>query len=167
MAQTDQNTSARSPLWMRWALGLSLALNLLVVGLAVGAAFRIGDVRMLRPPPPSASNAMFRELPRKARKQFTEDVRAAEGLRPIRRRDEADEIAAAMRAVPFDAARMGAVLEGYASARQAWQQAINRAWVARLSDMTDAERASLSDRMQSWSKRRSERHKSRQDGARD
>ena len=121
MSDRDQPRQGRCPRWMRVLLGVSLALNLLVAGLAAGAALRHGRAGGMHAAPHSLAGAMIRELPpqdRRALSALARDdlARDGHGDRRARRRAEAAAVTGALRAVPFDAAALRAVLEGTAEA---------------------------------------------------
>ena len=63
----------RSPLWMRVLLGVSLALNLAVIGLAVGASFRL--LGPDGPLPHTFGGALIRALPAEDRHEIGQRAR--------------------------------------------------------------------------------------------
>lgn len=143
--QTELKPTRTVP-WQRILLGVSLALNLLVVGLVGGAAFRLGGPeRMHRAPPIGAM--LFRELPREDRRALRTHAFAPRPEREARRLADAEAIDAALRARPFDPARIESFLREQAQRRQAREQDMHRAWLARITAMTDEERAAYADRL--------------------
>ena len=53
MTETLEPPKPRTPKWVRVLLALSLALNLLIIGLVGGAMVRFGGSDGMRPPPRS------------------------------------------------------------------------------------------------------------------
>lgn len=137
----------RARTWVRILLGVSLALNLAVIGLAIGAAVRFGGPDGAHRPSPPMGAILYRELPREDRKALRGRAFGSREEHAAKRRDEAVAIDAALRAVPFDAAALGAFLDRQARDREAFQSAVQEAWLARVSGMSDAERAAYADRL--------------------
>lgn len=134
--------------WLRVALAVSLTLNLLVVGLVVGAAMRFGGPDGGHKPPPSMGAALYRELPRDDRKAVRAAMKSAHGQRKSDRATEAQRLGDALRAQPFDAAAVQAVMAVQAQARADWQGGVQQAWLARVAAMSDAERIDYANRLQ-------------------
>lgn len=153
MSDRDQPRQGRCPRWMRVLLGVSLALNLLVAGLAAGAALRHGRAGGMHAAPHSLAGAMIRELPpqdRRALSALARDdlARDGHGDRRARRRAEAAAVTGALRAVPFDAAALRAVLDDQTRRRAAVQGELREFWLARVAAMSDAGRADYADRVE-------------------
>ncbi|MGD9864339.1 MAG: periplasmic heavy metal sensor [Pseudodonghicola sp.] len=147
MTDTDRKPPRMRP-WLRVLLGVSLALNLLVAGLAVGAAIRFGGgPERVRPPMPLGA-LLYRELPREDRKTLRDRNLGAREERAARRRADAEELNAALRAVPFDQARIEAFLTRDAARQAGLEEAMRHAWLARVAAMSDADRAAYADRLQ-------------------
>ncbi|WP_417679094.1 periplasmic heavy metal sensor [Pseudodonghicola sp.] len=158
MTETDTNRKPpRMRPWLRLLLGVSLALNLAVAGLAVGAAIRFGDrPDRVRPPMPLGA-LMFRELPREDRKMLRDRDRETREGRDARRRAEAAELDAALRAVPFDPTPLEAFIARDAARQADFADAMRNAWLTRVKAMTEAERAQYADRLQEALQRQDER----------
>ncbi|MFV0514898.1 MAG: periplasmic heavy metal sensor [Jhaorihella sp.] len=153
MSDRDQPRQGRCPRWMRVLLGLSLALNLLVAGLAAGAALRYGRAGEMHQPPRSLAGAMIRELPqqdRRALRALARDdlARDGNGGYRARRRAEASAVADALRAVPFDTAILRSLLDDQNRRRAAIRDELREAWLARVAAMGDTERAAYADRVE-------------------
>lgn len=148
MSTEAENGTPRRRIWLRILLGASLALNLLVVGLAIGAALRFGGPDGARRPPPSMGATLYREMSRADRKAFRAAMHDAPRDRQENRRAEAKRLGAVLRATPFDAGAVLAVLADQAQHRAQWQSAVNEAWLARVAAMTDAERAAYATRLE-------------------
>lgn len=146
MTDVTDRKPPRMRLWLRIVLGVSLALNLAVVGLGLGAAIRFGGPDRARPPLPLGA-MLYRELPREDRRALRDDRLGTRPERAERRRAEAVELDAALRAVPFDPARVGDFLAAQSRQRNELEQALRAAWLARVSKMSDSARAAYADRL--------------------
>ena len=142
---TNRKPSRVRP-WLRIVLGVSLALNLAVAGLALGAAIRFGGPDRARPPLPLGA-VLYRELPREDRRALRDDRLGTRPERAERRRAEAAQLDAALRAVPFDPTSIEAFLEAQSRQRNALEQALRAAWLTRVSEMSDTARAAYADRL--------------------
>jgi len=157
--------------WMRWALGLSLGVNLLVVGLVAGAAYRFdgphggpgGSARDFGTP---YIAALAKDRRREIFKGLRQD-RPAGHLDRAARRALYSEVVQALRADPFDVTRVRSVLDQQASASVTVQQAVQDAWLAEIASMDASERAAYADRLQEvlarGPKHKKDQRKSRQD----
>ncbi|MCX7889101.1 MAG: periplasmic heavy metal sensor [Rhodobacteraceae bacterium] len=157
MAGTDEGGAAGAagtpgaPRWMRVALVVSLAANLLVAGVVVGAMLHgpdggprgaIGDIGL-----GPFTGAFAPEDRRAMRDDFL--ARAAD-FRAMRDREHADfaAVLAALRAEPFDRAALEAAL-GSLRDRLAQRMDLGRdIMLDRLSAMTPAARAAFADRLE-------------------
>ncbi len=148
MSSESNNRAPKVGLWWRVLLGVSLALNLLVIGLVIGMLARFGGPDGVRPPPQALGAALYRELPRTERKAFREAMRDVSGERWDSRRNQAKALGAALRATPFDAASLGELLSDHATHRVKWQSALNAAWLDRVAAMSDNERIEYADRVE-------------------
>jgi len=154
--ETDRNPPRMRP-WLRILLGVSLALNLLVLGLALGAAIRFGGPDRGRPSTPLGV-LLFHELPRADRRALREEHLGAREDRAAQRRADAAELDAALRAVPFDSARVAAFLVAQAARHRDLDRSMRAAWLRRVAQMTDAERAAYADRLAEAMERRGGHH---------
>ncbi|GAA6190540.1 periplasmic heavy metal sensor [Phaeobacter sp. NW0010-22] len=142
----------KSRLWLRILLGVSLSLNLLVVGLAVGAVMRLGGPDGMRPPPSSLGSALFRAMPREHRSEMHQkfrDRRSDKGKAKIK---DAQAVAALLRAVPFDAAALTEALKKQKQDRDAFFETLQVSWLERINLMSDAERSEYADRLENMAK---------------
>jgi uncharacterized membrane protein len=133
--------------WVRVVFGLSLALNLLVVGLLIGTVVRFGDKDGRRPPPHSMGTAMYHELPHEDRKALRKNSQARASHSKEFRAAEAEAIAAALRTSPFDKGAVQAVLDGQAEHRLKWQETTQTAWLDQVSQMSMEARLEYADRL--------------------
>lgn len=109
--EAPPSPATRAPRWMLWLLFASLALNLLIIGLVAGSAwrFRHGGPPHGWAPPNLIGYSMSLERGRnKAMRDVTSPMRHA--LKPLRREIHAarNEVTAAISAEPFDQARFDA-----------------------------------------------------------
>jgi uncharacterized membrane protein len=144
------DTTSRDGRFMRILLVTSLALNLLVAGLAAGWALRhAGGAQPSRPD--MAGGPLTRALSDADRREIGQRMRQAwreaDGGRADLR-DSYDALVADLRAVPFDAARVSARMrqhrERFAMRFEMGQDVL----VRHLSRMTEAERRAYADRLE-------------------
>lgn len=145
-ATPEPAPTARGGRWITWALVASLALNLFIVAAVAGVALRHHrEVRDVGFGP--FTEALTREDRAALRDAF---MAAAPGFRD-RRREAAEDIAglaAALRADPWDAAAVEALLARQ-GARAEERFALGRKiFLDRLGQMTPEERAALADRIE-------------------
>ena len=136
----------------------SLTVNLLVVGLAIGAAWRFQDFDKARPAP-SVGAMLYRELSREDRKKLREHAWGDKGGLKKRRAAEGMAVVEVLRLSPFDGERLVAVLREQSQSREAFQMQLQMVWVQRLSDMSDAERRDYADRLEERIRHGGKHHK--------
>ncbi|MGV6850406.1 MAG: periplasmic heavy metal sensor [Marinibacterium sp.] len=136
--------------WLRIVLIGSLALNLLIVGVVAGAAWRIAGSAANRVPP--AGLTLFRALPAEDRKALRAAIRADVPHRRTRRAD-AQALVALLRATPFDRKALASEMDRQSRARSDFQDAMVRAWIAHVSAMEDSDREAYADRLAEMSRR--------------
>ena len=145
-----------APRWMRVLLVLSLALNLLVAGLVLGAILVDGPGRGPRPVEMELG-PIARALDQSDRRAILGSLRGHPDLRPFARADMAADIAAlqaALRADPFDPDAARAALASRAQRVERAQAAVQEALLARVAAMTPDQRAALADRLEDEGGRR-------------
>ena len=125
----------------------SLTVNLLIAGLAVGAAWRFQDFDKARPAP-SVGSMLYRELSREDRKKLRQHAWGEKGGLKKRRAAEGMAVVEVLRVSPFDGERLATLLQEQSHAREAFQVQLQMVWVQRLSDMSDAERQGYADRLE-------------------
>ena len=142
---------------LKWALGLSLALNLVIVGFVGGAVLRhAGEGRGDRGPSLQSYGAPFvRALPREAKRKLREALRGERAELPSRkdRRALYSELLEALRADDFDADAARVVFATQSGAAQNMQDRAQAAWIALISEMPAPERAAVADRLEETLKR--------------
>jgi uncharacterized membrane protein len=135
--------------WLRWALVLSLGLNLLVAGLLAGAWLRGGPPgERFRDPGFGPFAAALSDDDRRAlRRAFVRHMPEMRENRMALRADMQD-VLAALRADPFDAAALDAAMDA-AMSRLAGRIAVGQDLLAeRIAAMDPAERAAFADRLE-------------------
>jgi uncharacterized membrane protein len=135
---------------LRIALGISVALNLLVAGLVVGALLRDGDprARMVRDLDFGPFTEALSERDREAlRREF---VARAPDLRDMRRamRDDLETVLTVLRSEPFDAAALAVVLDNQDGRMARRVELGQELLLERLGAMTPDERAAFADRLE-------------------
>lgn len=146
-------TPSRKPsrrLWLRALFGLSLALNLLVVGLGVGTLLRSGGGHPGgdRRPPPVLGATLYRELPHEYRKSFRQTVADAPRERGPGRAEIMQDFTTALRADPFDSSALLALLNEHTARRSDWQATANAVLVGQLEQMSVEERNDYAKRVE-------------------
>lgn len=135
---------------LRWLLVASLALNLLVAGLALGALLD-GDGPHGRPRPVEMMlGPVARALDEDDRRAILGELDRSgvlDGMgRPARDAARRDMLGA-IRQEPFDPAALAQVMDRDRERRVALQAAVQEAVVARIATMTPEERAAFADRL--------------------
>lgn len=161
---TDQTPKPR--LWLRILLFVSLAANLLVVGLVVGLAFhRDDDNKRRHPPRPDQiggplTHALSPEDRREIGRAIWQEYRAD---RPNRDsfRAEYDAVLDALRSVPFDRTVVEQSLQRQIDFATQRQRIGQRILLERLTTMSDDERAAFADRLEEGMRRWNERREAK------
>ena len=151
---------------LRWALGLSLGVNLLVLGLVAGAVYRFdgphgGAMRHMR----DYGTPYVMALPEERRRAVFVDARKGREDKSVSRaarRALYQEALTAIRAEPFDPAEARRVLDLQRDATLTVQQTVQNAGLAELAQMSAPERAAYADRVEEMLKRGK---KGKRDGA--
>ena len=151
---------------LRWALGLSLGVNLLVLGLVAGAVYRFdgphgGAMRHMR----DYGTPYVMALPEERRRAVFADARKGREDKSVSRaarRALYKEALTTIRAEPFDPAEARRVLDLQRDATLTVQQTVQNAWLAELAQMSAPERAAYADRIEEMLKRGK---KGKRDGA--
>ncbi|MBT8155970.1 periplasmic heavy metal sensor [Epibacterium ulvae] len=142
------NMNSKGPRWVRILLVMSLALNLAVIGMLAGTAYRVKDRWAGKPPPPpSLSVTLYRALDRETRHTL---MQSAAGDHPnIRALREADRKAlfATLQADPFEVEAVARVLEGQAQRQYQFREKLRQSWLDQVAGMSEEERAKLLERL--------------------
>lgn len=147
-------------LWLRILFGLSLALNLLVIGLAIGAWWRLDGGRG-KAGPASLGAAIYHELPREERLALRRQAREGREAPRRARRGELMELVGLLRADPFVEADVIDLLSRERARRDAQMEAIRGAWLAHVTAMQSQDRAAYADRLEERINRRGRKEKTR------
>ncbi len=172
-----EKTGARMPVWLRIVLGLSLGMNLLILGLVGGVMLRFGGPEGMRPPPQSVGIALFRALPGEDRRALRErsigmamgsgmSMKEMQNGPHVRQMAQAKAVSAALRATPFDREALSAILDGQVARRLGYQKSMQQAWLERVAEMSAADRQAYAARLEhamNRSRNRDRRGKSRGD----
>ncbi|MEY8842984.1 periplasmic heavy metal sensor, partial [Cribrihabitans sp. XS_ASV171] len=121
----------KSPLWMRLLLGVSLAVNLAVAGLAVGAVLRHGGPERDRGPR-SLGVALYRALPDEDRQALRDAGRARYQERREAGAADLDAMLVALRSEPFDAEAVAVLLRGQVERTRSLHLGLQDRLVARV-----------------------------------
>ncbi len=151
--------------WLKVLLAASLAANLAVAGLAVGAALRWKDGGHPDHRPPSVGTMIFRDLDRDTRRDLRRRVESEHGSYVARRQAEGEAVIAALMAEPFDSRVLADLLRRQAETRHTFYLTVQNAWVARIEAMQPSERKSYAQKLQSmlhheggWAKPKGQRY---------
>ena len=156
--EQDIPQKARMRPWLRVLLIGSLTANLLVVGLAAGAAWRFRDHDGMRPPP-SVGAMMYRELSKEDRKDLRQHAWGDRGKFREKRLADGLAVTQALRQVPFDPVVLSGLLSAQIQRREAFQASIQQKWIDRIAEMSDEERQDYADRLEHRMKKgRHKRH---------
>ncbi|WP_415919988.1 periplasmic heavy metal sensor [Tateyamaria sp. SN6-1] len=143
---SDTGTRARSPLWVKLLLAVSLGINLCIAGLVAG--FLLRGPGVMRGDGPGLSYAMpyIIALERADRRAVLGTVRGNPDLPDRRmRRAQFDDMLAALRSDPLDQDAVRAVLARQARGVSQVQAVAQAAWLDRLAQMSATERAAYAD----------------------
>ncbi|WP_027259728.1 MULTISPECIES: periplasmic heavy metal sensor [Leisingera] len=151
-------------LWLKLLLAGSLALNLAVIGIATGTAWRFSGKDRHWQRPPSVGAMIFRELDRDTRKALRQEAGGAHGSYYKRRQAEGEAVIGMLRSADFDAQELLTILQIQAATRRAFHTKVQEAWVRKLEAMTAEERAAFASRMEERMQRRGGRWHERQNG---
>lgn len=151
----DENLSPQPKRYgMRWILGISLALNLIFVGLFAGAAIRHakegGGPRAGGHPMQNYGGPLARSLPREARRDLRRGLlKEVTGITSRAERQLLfQQIKEGLREVPFDPDAMAAILATQSNVAQQIQTYGQDKWLSLVSEMTDEERFAVAVRLE-------------------
>lgn len=145
---------------LKWAFGLSLALNLVFVGIFAGAAFRhAGDQRgwTRMSQKMGTSGAPFvRALSQEDRRGLRQELKKTAGDLPSRaeRRQLHLQMIKVLRAEPFDATKVALLFAEQTVAAERVSGRVQSAWLERVSAMSAQERVKVADRLEEMLERR-------------
>ncbi|MGC1504359.1 MAG: periplasmic heavy metal sensor [Sulfitobacter sp.] len=145
---------------LKWAFGISLALNLVFVGVFAGAAFRHADDRRgwdRKSESARSSGAPFvRALSQDDRRALRRAMRETAGDLPSRaqRRELHQQMIEILRVEPFDVTEVKRLFAVQTEAAEQVSGRVQTAWLERVGAMTAGERAAVADRLEEMLKRR-------------
>ncbi len=157
----DVSKPPRRKRMMRWALALSLGVNLLFVSLFAGAAYRNAGAPGMRggegPGMRSYATPYVQALPRETRRALHHSLRSGDGkAKPLSRgarRALYQEMLKVLRADAFDPNAAEKVLSAQRDAILGVQSAAQSAWLVEVAKMTADERAEYADQLEKTLKR--------------
>ncbi|AHD10374.1 periplasmic heavy metal sensor [Phaeobacter gallaeciensis] len=145
---TNETRTSKPGRRLRWLLMASLALNLAVVGVVAGAAWRFNDHKRGAGMPPPVGALLFRDLDAETRRGLRNTAEGEHGSYKGRRRAEGGKVVELLRASPFDATALGGMLEAQATRRHEFQRSVQAAWLDQIVAMTADERAAYADQLE-------------------
>ncbi|MEK0162821.1 periplasmic heavy metal sensor [Phaeobacter sp. A36a-5a] len=134
--------------WMRWLLIASLALNLVIVGIVGGAAWRFAGGRAAAGMPPPVGAILFRDLEVETRRSLRKAAEGEHGSYQGRRQAEGRKVVDLLRADPFDAEALSGMLDEHAERRHGFQRSVQAAWLDQVVAMSPVERAAYADNLE-------------------
>ena len=159
-AGPQQSAKRKVPLWVKVLLGLSLALNLAVVGLVAGVATRFKDA------PRGAGMFNYgvpyiRALPPEDRRAIGGNLRAqAEAGQVTRRSDrraQFQKMIVLLQSEPWDEGAAVQVLQAQSASAQALQSAAQKAWLETVSAYSVDQRKAYAEQLSMMLERRLDR----------
>ncbi|NRB03302.1 MAG: periplasmic heavy metal sensor [Rhodobacteraceae bacterium] len=144
----DASPATKTPLWVKIVLGVSLALNLLIIGAIGGVVVRGGPAERQGIAMNTGVPYLI-ALPREDRIRVIRGARQADAV-PNRRERKASyrEMLEILRNDPFDETRATALLERHGQTALSTQKALQAAWLERIGDMSASERAIYAERLE-------------------
>lgn len=133
--------------WVPIMLTVSLILNVLVVGVVLGTALRFRDGGG-EGPPIAFGQALYRALPGVERKELRRGLSEQYSKRSQQRSADFKALSQALRAVPFDPQPVEMLLQRQELSIVEMQESLGRKWLARVTNMTDEERADYADKLE-------------------
>ncbi|MEC7259673.1 MAG: periplasmic heavy metal sensor [Pseudomonadota bacterium] len=161
---SDTYEKPKRRIWLRVVFAASLALNLMVIGLATGAMLRHGGMRDGpdgRHPAPSLGAVMYRALPREERHALRAATveRGSEDKPAGAKGSQVARMAAALRAPVFDAAAVASLLSEESLRREAWAETVEANLMTVITGMSAPERETYADRMEEVAQKRGKKGK--------
>ena len=149
---SDQTPRKRR--WVMPLLGVSLAANLLVVGMAAGAFWRVKDMGAGKMRGGNSGAVYLRALDPEDRKAIFEELRSERDASRTADRGQRDMMLTALRADPFEVSKVEDILAQQLTQGRTARAAIESKWLEVVSQMTAADRATYADRLQEAFERR-------------
>ena len=149
MDDTQPNSDQQPPRrrGVRVLLFVSLGLNLLIIGVAVGAVLRFVGPEPIRAPARSPGIEIVRALPPELRRDMFRELRAAGSDRRGAQRRDLQDLLDVLRADPFDRAAADAVMRRQGEARAGFETRLRAALLDKLEALPPEERALYAERL--------------------
>lgn len=142
--------------WLVILLVISLAVNLLIVGLVLGTFLRYRGHDQARTPPGFVP-ALYFTLPKSEQKALKSLVSEQRRHESRRRGQDFEALGDALRQTPFDPALVSSLLDEQAQATADLRNALHQEWLARVTAMSDEERLRYAERLEQVIEKRSHR----------
>lgn len=156
MTEKAAKPSGGTPLWVKLLLGISLALNLLIIGAVGGTMYRVS--KSVQGGMPGPGIAFLGALEKDDRRAV---LRALRGENRDARREagqRARDVLQTLRSDSFDGVAFGALLKAQSEQGFAVQEKIRDQLVLRVSAMEPAARAAYADRLETILSKRGHRN---------
>lgn len=146
---TDRTPTAkpRMTTGLRIVFGLSLALNVLVIGALVGVWLRHDGPDAQPGARAGIGKVLYQELSQEDRQLLRRELRDSVDRRLLRSVRIGPELDAALRAEEFDVEAVRGLMERQASALQTGQMAMREGWLELLAGMSREDRLAYADRL--------------------
>ncbi len=150
MSNDQQNPTPRSGMrpWLKVVLALSLALNLAVIGIGAGAAWRFQGGGHDKGGPPMLGRFIFKDVGRREIRRLVQDQCGASDNVRNRRRGEMEQIIVLMRAEDLDLTAVSVIVDTHIVETHGFMRAVADSWEQRLQGLSLKERRRIADRMQ-------------------
>ncbi|MEM7320334.1 MAG: periplasmic heavy metal sensor [Pseudomonadota bacterium] len=152
-----EETSKKHRLWPKVLLAVSLALNLLVVGIVAGAAYRHHRADSDKPHSRGFGPVVYRALPEAQREALRAQTRSAFEKQRSTRKADLEAVIRVLAQTPFDGEALAASVRTQSRNRDALSKTVQDAWLAQVASLSDAERAAYAERLVKMSKRKPRR----------
>ncbi|WP_054460991.1 hypothetical protein [Phaeobacter sp. 11ANDIMAR09] len=145
-----QNTTPRAGMrpWLKVVLALSLAMNLAVIGIGAGAAWRFHEGDHDKAGPPMLGRFIFKDIGGREVRRLVRDHGGETGNVRSRRRQEMEQIIVLLRAEELDVVAVSTILEAHIIETHGFMHRVAETWQQRLVGLSLKERHRLAERMQ-------------------
>lgn len=134
--------------WVMPVLAVSLAANLLIIGMAAGTIWRFKEFRPNSAMGATGRVALVRALDKEDRRVMFEQLRATRETSRNKHKAQNDDLLSALRANPFAISAVREILELQREQGAASRQSMEAKWTEIVSEMSQAERSAYADRLQ-------------------
>ncbi len=133
--------------WMPILLIVSLALNLLIVGVVLGTVLRVKDGGPARGPIGFGA-ALYHALPKDERKELRGQLSGLRTEGSFNRKKDFEELVQTLQSVPFDPTAVEVLLDQQAAATAELHSVLHDRWLQHVTEMSDEERATYAERLE-------------------